>query len=137
MHPPTRTQAEAGAGNDIQSAMAAIDFTATEDLARQEFKLEADINVLLGRFGLDTPVRRVTFGEVDFGIDLQQALSAVDQATTAYRDLPPALRAEFPTWQSVLNALVTGRLKIRLGEHRAENPEENPPRTPPIVTPAP
>lgn len=135
MHPAIRTQADAGAGNDVESNAAAIDFTGTEDMARQEFKLEADINVLLQRFGVQTPQRRVTFGEVDFGLDLQQALSAVDQATTAHRNLPQALRAEFPTWQSVLNALVTGALKIRLAEHKAANPGENPPKEPPIVTP--
>lgn len=133
MHPAIRTQALAGMGNDGPSDAAAIDFTDSEDMARQEFKLDADINVILSRFGVDTPMRRVTFGEVDFGLDLQTALSVVDQATRAYNTLPQDLRLEFQTWQSVLNGLVSGQLKVRLQQHAAENPI--PPREPPRITP--
>lgn len=111
---------------EAYSNEAAIDFTGTPDKARQEYKDEADINVLLGRFGVHAPQKQMVFGqEVDYNLDLQQALTAIADAKTAHRELPENLRERYPTWQSLLNALETGALTM----HNEEPiPTEEPPK---------
>lgn len=88
-----------------------------EDMARQEFKAEADINNILKRYGVNgsaLPIRPVVYQEVDYTIDLQQAMGAIETAQDMYRKLPPSLREKYPTWQSILNGIHNGSLKIDL-----------------------
>lgn len=96
---------------------------------RQEFKDEADINKLLARYGVGAGTRPTTFGtEVDYTIDLQQALNAITDAKHAFRNLPQNLRARYKTWQDLLNALNSGRLTMHNAEPPADppTPEEKP-----------
>lgn len=128
MHKAIRSQAD-----DLQltySQLSAVDTTEWEDLARQEFKVEADINEMLKRFGvLGVQQRPLVFGDVDYSIDLQQALFAVKEAKRVWERMPADVKAEFPTWQSLLNAANTGDLKLHF---------EDPPKPPvPEGTPAP
>lgn len=112
------------------SDAAALDFTGEKDYARQEFKDDADVNILLKRFGVGVPLKQVNYGEQDFNIDLQQALTAVNIAREAYKSLPEGLKAKYPTWQKLLNHIESGNLKIDL------TPQEETPR-PPNVPPDP
>lgn len=117
MHPAIRTQIDTM--QDAWSNETAIHFEGTVDRARPEFKDDADINVILGRFGAHAPQKQMVFGnEVDYNLDLQQALTAIEDAKTAHRDLPTNLKERYPTWQSLLNALDSGNLTM----HNEEPP---------------
>lgn len=100
------------------------DLTATDpgegDLARQEFKLEADINHVLRRFGVDgtmPPMRQGEFGvEVDYDYDFQAAMNTIAGVEAAYRRLSPEIKEKYPTWQLFLAAIERGEIV------RAEEP---------------
>lgn len=113
MHPAIRTQQD-GLG-DIYSVNGGID-ASQGDVARQEFKADADINLMLAKFGVFAPQKQVYFGDVDYGIDLQQALAAIADAKQAWQVMPPEIKKEFPTWKELLNALESGQIKLNEGE---------------------
>lgn len=95
---------------DEYSAAARIDTSNLPDLARQEFKQEADVNYILSRFGLDGPQRQLVFGDVDFDIDLTGAHAAVSQARRAWGKMPDYLKEKYPSWQDLLAAIHSGEL---------------------------
>lgn len=93
---------------DEYSDNAGTDCSQSKDVARQEFKDESDINLLLGRFGVQGTGRIPTFGEVDYGIDLQAALGAIHDAKRAYTRLPKEVKDKYRNWQELLNAVEDG-----------------------------
>lgn len=127
MHKAIRSQAD-----DLQneySASTASDPTDWDDVARQEFKVEADVNEMLKRFGVVSNQRPIESGEIDYTIDLQQAIAAVTEAKAVWQRMPAEIKADFPTWQALLNAANTGDLKLRFEEKPVlpEVPREPPP----------
>lgn len=122
MQPPTKDQSDIGQDN------VTIDCSApgNKDMARQEFKEEADINYMLSRFGITQPRGTPTFGTWDDTIDLQTALQSVSDAREAYKQLPENLRAKFTRMEDLLTALENGSLVIKN--------EEAPPDPAPVVT---
>lgn len=99
------------------------------DKARQEHKNETDINVILGRFGVNVAQRQPTFGEVDYDVDLQTAMAAIGAAQRAHQRLPDSLKERYPDWRSVLNGLHSGQFRIDLDKvaQEARKPKETPP----------
>lgn len=85
-----------------------------EDVARQEFRDEADINVLLKRYGVGNgpPLRDPIYGEVDYDMDLQGAYTAVRTAREAFQRLPEAVRQVYPTWEQVLAGIGAGKVTV-------------------------
>lgn len=124
MHKAIRSQAD-----DAQlaySQLTAVDTDGWDDLARQEFKAESDITVMLSKFGVLTPQRPIQFGgEVDYTIDLQQALAAVGEAKRVWERMPDDVKDAYPSWQALLNAANSGELRIHL-EAEPEAPEPEP-----------
>lgn len=113
-YPMQRSQTD-GMG-DFWSEATGISFQGTPVLTRQEYAEEADVNILLNRFGVNTPLREMQWGaEIDDRLDLQQALYAIDQAKQI--KVPDELRAQFPTWQHVLNGAESGAYQHALAEH--------------------
>jgi hypothetical protein len=87
----------------------------TDGITRQEFKDEADINVLLAKFGVDNMTRLPEYGKtIDYNLDLQQALTAIQEAKNANMQVPPELRSKYPDWRAVLNAAETGQYQADL-----------------------
>lgn len=121
MHPAIRTQAD-GAQEEY-SEMAVIDCADSMDMARQEYKDEADVNVILARFGIHAPQKQTTFGEVDYTIDLQTAFGAIEAAKQAHARLPEDLRKDYPTWQTLLNAIERGEITVKEGQPEPPAPE--------------
>lgn len=121
MHPgggnpfkPSRTQDD-GLG-DIVSEMTAHTPTG-EHLTRQEFKDDADINILLARFGVDQQMRQPAYGQtIDYSIDLQTAMGAISDAQRVAANVPEELRQKYPTWREILNASETGQYQHDLNE---------------------
>lgn len=119
MMPPTKDQADIGLDNEVLDASDTPD---NKDRARQEFKLEADINYMLSRFGITQPRGTPTYGIIDDSIDLQQAINSTEQAREAYLKLPAELRAKFPSMEAMLNAIENESLVIKDEEAPAELP---------------
>jgi len=112
--PAERTQVDGK--QDAYSDAAGIDFSDTELMTRQEFKDEADLNILLSRFGVNTMVRTDgRYGsEVDYNLDLAQALAAIESARRANLAVPDELREKYTDWRSVLNAAESGEYQADL-----------------------
>lgn len=117
MQPPTKDQADIGVDNP---QLDASDRPGNKDVARQEFKEEADINYMLSRFGITQQRGAPTYGMWDDTIDLQSALQSVHDARLAYRRLPDNLRAKFTRMEDLLTALENGSLVIRDEEPQTE-----------------
>lgn len=115
MHPAIRTQVDMD--QDEYSLASALD-ASDGDRTRQEFKAETDINVLIKKFGVPQSGRQMMFTDVDYTIDLQQAMASIQEARQAHAKLPDNLRARYPNWRDLLNALDRGELTIH-GEEPA------------------
>lgn len=121
MSKKTRTQID----DDFDKVSQATGLDANEPLiTRQEFKDEADLNILLARFGVNAQQRPMTWGqEIDWNTDLQQALNAISEARQAEFNVPPELQSKYPTWRHVLNGAETGEYAddlMRLAKTRAD-----------------
>lgn len=135
MHPAIRAQKSDAqeywsALSALNCSLALEDGSPNVDRARQEFKKETEVNDILRRFGVTgaTQQRQGTFGEQDFTLDLQQALSAIEQTKAAYRDMPNDLQRRYPTWQRFLNAIERGDLTLHQTdpEQKIVPPEQAP-----------
>lgn len=112
--PPQRYQGDNA--QDIASDNASLDCQAADDdRTRQEFKNDADINIILQRFGVHAPMKDAPlFHEVDFNLDFQQALHAVADVERAYSQLPPRMRERFETWDQFLSAIESGQITVKI-----------------------
>lgn len=115
---------------DEYDAASKINFDPSKDRARQEFAKETDINAMLKSFGIPGQQRQPAYGEVDFSIDLQQALAAIEDAKRAWRRMPDDIREKYPSWQSMLNAANSGELELELKEAEPPKPVEPAPVSP-------
>lgn len=131
MHPPIRDQADIGTINHGLNAADEKDGgpVGNHDVARQEFAKETDTNYLMSRYGVEPLRGTPQYGEWDFTTDLQSAFIAVEEAQTAYRKLPPALREKFRSMEDLITAIENGTLVLKDGEPPAETPV-----TPPTPT---
>lgn len=109
----SRTQADSVEDFARYSDEAVVVCTAEEDRTRQEFAAEADINVILRRFGAGGfEPRPVRFGVQDFNDDLQGVMIAAREAQDAFERLPEKLRRRYPSWNELLPALETGEATL-------------------------
>ncbi|QCQ85140.1 internal scaffolding protein [Blackfly microvirus SF02] len=106
MNPALRSQADDL--GDAYSNITALTFQGEESLTRQEFAEETDINYILRRHGASEQRIANYGGEVDYNLDLQQALSARDAATRANIQVPEEIRHKYPDWVSVLRGADNG-----------------------------
>lgn len=123
MMPPERDQADIGTINVTLDAsdkaiIERLDGTDydNKDMARQEFAKEADINYMLSRFNITPPRGAPTYGEWDDTIDLQQALTSVAEARSAYKELPEELKNKFKNMEELITAYTNGSLIIKDGD---------------------
>lgn len=106
-----------------------------EDVTRQEFRDEADINVLLKRYGVGSgpPLRDPIYGEVDYDLDLMGAYTAVRQAREAFQRLPQDVREAYPSWDQLLAGIGAGAVIVDetgTAQLKVETPAETPPANP-------
>lgn len=128
MHPPTRSQTD-GLG-DIASLDSGLDCSNLPDLARQEFKDEVDVNIMLRKFGI--PIAGpLQFGEIDYDLDLQQAHAAVNVARKVHNKMPQEIKDKYPTWGEFLTAVVRGDVALDLKENQPPASTGDPPAPPP------
>lgn len=96
-----------GLGDEV-SANTALDFTGAEDVTRQEFLRETDVNYILQRYGL--PRADPQFGEQFADVDLQRAIELQDELQAAYQRLPERLRRDYGSWGGIIAAADRGEL---------------------------
>ena len=124
MHRAVRFQHNYHETLEDESRASAVQCTEKEDRTRQEFAKDADINLLLKRFGVNLPVRQPEYGVVDFDLDLQGAYRAVAEARAGYGQLPAHLRERYPSWEAIVRA-------IEAGEEISRTPPVEPAGSPP------
>lgn len=107
MLPPRRSHSTYLDSLESDSLAGAIQCSPDEDMARQEFKQEADINFLLRKYGV-VPQRPVSYGEVDFDLDFQQARLAMREVSEGYARLSPEVRERYPSLEALLAAIANG-----------------------------
>lgn len=111
MKPAIRTQKDAvGKKGDALSLATGTDFTGTEDMARQEFAAEVNINNILTKHGVPLSTRQPTFGAFNYDMDLHQATATIREAQAAFTRLPKELREKYRNWAGVLEAVERGEL---------------------------
>lgn len=93
---------------ELEKAAVQEAIDASEDTARQEFRDETTVDVILRRHGLNP--QRMPSGEVDFTLNLQQAMFAVEESKRAFRRLPEAVRLKYPTPQALMEAFRAGEI---------------------------
>lgn len=106
-----------------------------EDRTRQEFKEEADINVILRRAGAGGfEARPVSYGVQDLDLDLQGVYAAVEVAQEAWERLPGRLRKRYPSWAELLPALERGEAALVDPDGVVVDPPGKEPKVPEAVS---
>lgn len=95
-----------------------------ESPTRQELKDDADINVMIKRFGgIPDTGRRIQFGEqMSFDLDLMTAFEALANAKSSFDDLPAELRAKYPTITRLMEAVERGEVSLGMPDPGSEPP---------------
>lgn len=88
-----------GYDTDAASTESSIDFTGQQSLTVQSMAEDADINVIIARFGItgkmpENPVMPM-YGDFTDVMDYRTALHAVMDASDKFMDLPAKVRARF------------------------------------------
>jgi len=105
-----RTQVD-GLGDEYSLACSTV-FDPDEDVTRQEFLADCDINTLLTRHGFSPPGRELEYGEADYDMDLSSALKASKDASEAFSRLDPAVSSAYGSWAAVMAAMARGELSL-------------------------
>lgn len=118
--------------NDEASDAAGLDCTNDLDHARQEFGPETDVNTILKRFAVTgaVPARRPAQWktEIDYNLDLQSAIHAVEEVKASYAGLPKELRDAYPTWQLFMQGIAKGEITIKQDDP-APTADSQPPKS--------
>ena len=104
-------------------------FDSDEDMTRQEFKDECDVNHILRQHGF--MVRPVQYGEHSFDDDLTQQMQSRSVFQLWYDSAPADIRAAYPDLGSFLAAFGSGAFKTGLevseGTSETSSPSASPP----------
>lgn len=97
-----------------------IHCTPEEDRTRQEFRDEVDVNMIVLRAGGGLPLQNpVIYGEVNYDLNLQDALEAVSSARQAWAKQPDEVRARFTGFPDLYDAVASGRVVLSPLEPKA------------------
>lgn len=112
---------------DIYAIESATDCSNLPDLARQEFRDDADVNKILARYGIDGARQRpVVFGERDTDMELSRAISMLKHAEATWHQMPPEIKQRFKTPDALVKAADTGELAEVLEMIKPKDPAEKP-----------
>lgn len=100
-----------------------------EDMTRQEFKQECDVNHILRQHGY--MVRPVRYGEHNFDDDLTVQMQSRSVFQLWYDSAPEEVRAAYPDLGSFLAAMGSGALKTGLDTTEVSSGESSPSAKPP------
>jgi hypothetical protein len=104
-----------GDGRQEEFSALAVTDCGDEMVTRQEDFADTQIVNILGKYGINTPLRQMVYGkEIDESIDLQTALFAIGQARNIRP--PEELEKKYFNWQTILNAVETGEYQYDLDQ---------------------
>jgi hypothetical protein len=106
-----------------------IQFDCSEDMTRQEFKEECDVNHILRQHGY--MVRPVQYGEHNFDEDLTVQMQARSVFQLWYDSAPADVREAYPDLASFLAAFGSGAFKTGLAGVEVPSSPDNPEAKPP------
>lgn len=92
--------------SDLQ--FAGIVCTDAEDMARQEYKLQSDLQYQVTRFGAGLPFQS---GQLDTDLDLTRAFELVEESQQRWLALPKGIRDRYMSWANVEHAAKSGELE--------------------------
>lgn len=110
-----------GQSANERSDASQVFFDPDEDRTRQEFKDDADINVIMRKFGV-TPAdpRSLPYGYVDYSMDFQQAQLLVQDARRHLQQLPGDVLSAYGGVPGLVAAIARGeRIEYQLPEDPA------------------
>lgn len=122
---PRRSQEEAVLSvesglEDQISFLTGLSIDPKEDMARQEFRADTDVDTILARHGgaaLRPAQPLAGFGRVvDYDTDLASALRMVAEAKAAYDQAPADIRKRFKSYGAFVEAVQDGRVAVRDAE---------------------
>lgn len=104
-----------------------LDCKGSKDVTRQEDKDSTDINLILHRFGVDPQMMRpAEYGrEIDYTLDLQQSLDAIQQSRRAYNRMTPEIKSKYGNWENFVAAMDSGELATELQKQAEKTPKDN------------
>lgn len=105
-----RTQVD-GLGDEFSVACSTV-FDPDEDVTRQEFLADCDVNNVLSRHGLFASSRPLEYGEADYDMDLVSAMHSSRLASEAFSRLDPAISSVYGSWAAVMAAVARGELTV-------------------------
>lgn len=105
-----RTQID-GLGDEYSLASGTY-FDQDEDVCRQEFLSDCDVNNVLSRHGLFASSRALEYGEADYDMDLVSAMQAASLTSQAFSRLDPAVTSVYGSWAAVMAAVARGELSV-------------------------
>lgn len=114
MRPPTRNQKNF-LDHPVEPTIVPLGPKHIEDLTVQSQAAEADINMLLARYGVG-PIRPLQYGEVDDNLSLQDALDTIAQARRIWHNMPEAIRKDFRSYSELITAIQRGEVRLNEGE---------------------
>jgi hypothetical protein len=100
-----------------------------EDMTRQEFKEECDVNHILRQHGF--MVRPVQYGEHNFDDDLTVQMQSRSVFQLWYDSAPDEVRAAYPDLGSFLAAVASGAIKTGLEPSEVPSEGSSPSASPP------
>lgn len=110
-----RSQLETDAERETISRETGLDCSNLPDMVRPEYKDETMIDQILKSYIPKNP-SEITFGEINYDMDLQTALYAVEASKRAFKRLPLDLRNKYQDSQGLMIAIMTGDLILDLQE---------------------
>lgn len=124
---------------DSWSSQDALDTEANrDDKTEQHHAKDADINVIVARFGLnaDFQGRAPMFGTVNYDDTLHNTMVAIDEARAVYNNLPTDIKNRYNTDDALIAALADGSIARDIYEHnKKEALRKNPIAPPPAAQP--
>jgi hypothetical protein len=106
-----------------------ISFDEVEDITRQEFKEECDVNHILRQHGY--MVRPVKYGEHNFDDDLTAQMQSRSVFQMWYDSAPEDVRSQYPDLGSFLAAFGSGAFKTGLETPEVPSGDSSPSASPP------
>lgn len=115
--------------HDAISRQDVVTCSEDEDMTRQEFKDDSDINKLVERHGLI--VRPVKYGEHNFDEDLTAQMQSRSVFQLWFESAPANVKEMYPDLGSFLAAFASGAFKTGLAGVEVPSSPDSPSATPP------
>lgn len=102
-----------------------ISFYGTPVLVQKQEAAALEMNNIVMRGYAGQP-RPLVYGERDYDLDLERAFQLRDLGNATWNNLPPELKAKYPTWPKFLEAVDNGTIELIDSDPPAAQPPQPP-----------